>query len=302
MQTKLPTRTLGRTGLETTRLGFGCALWRPDKPHWTQKQAQAVWDTALDYGINIFDTSYDYVSSERWIGQTISERYNEFYIATKCGCTDTLPTSNNSEHEWTRANLLSNIEGSLKRLNRNSVDIIQLHNATAEECETGGLIQALSDMRDQGMVRSIGASTTLPDLPILLNWGVFDVMQIPYSALQREHEDWITKAAQQNVGIIIRGGIAQGEHGTNRSSANNWDIFDRASLDELRDVEESRSAFILRYTLTHPYIDTVIVGTTHVSHLKENLNTVKKGPLSDDIYTETKNRLSAAGEHPAPIP
>ncbi|MDP7085948.1 MAG: aldo/keto reductase, partial [Dehalococcoidia bacterium] len=68
MHTTLPTATLGRTGLTVTRLGFGCALWKPDMPHWTPEQAQTVWGEALDAGINFFDTAFDYVFSEEWIG------------------------------------------------------------------------------------------------------------------------------------------------------------------------------------------------------------------------------------------
>ena len=137
MHTTLPTATLGRTGLKVTRLGFGCALWKPDMPHWTPEQAQTVWDAALDAGINFFDTAYDYVFSEEWIGWALHSRYDDFYLATKCGCNDTQPTSNNSDHEWTRDNLFRNMEISLRRLNRDSVDIIQLHNATAEGVRGG---------------------------------------------------------------------------------------------------------------------------------------------------------------------
>ena len=301
MHTTLPTATLGRTGLTVTRLGFGCALWKPDMPHWTPEQAQTVWDAALDAGINFFDTAYDYVFSEEWIGRALHSRYDDFYLATKCGCNDTQPTSNDSDHEWTRDNLFRNMEISLRRLNRDSVDIIQLHNATAAECEAGGLVQALSDIRDQGMVRWIGASTTLPDLPTLLSGGVFDVMQIPYSALQREHEDWIAKAAQDGVGIIIRGGVAQGEYGLGTGSSDTWKTFDRASLGELLEEGESRSAFVLRYTLSHPNADTIIVGTTRAAHLQENIDAVMRGPLLADVYTEAKRRLDAAGESPVPV-
>ena len=129
MHTTLPTATLGRTGLKVTRLGFGCALWKPDRPQWTPEQARTVWGTALDAGINFFDTAYDYVFSEEWIGWALQSRNDEFYLATKCGCTDARPTSsmNNSDHEWTRDNLFRNMEISLRRLNRDSVDIIQLH-------------------------------------------------------------------------------------------------------------------------------------------------------------------------------
>ncbi len=194
------------------------------------------------------------------------------------------------------------MEISLRRLNRESVDIIQLHNATVEECESGDLVQALSDIRDQGMARWIGASTTLPDLPELLRWGAFDVMQIPYSALQREHEDWIAEAAKEGVGIIIRGGVAQGEHRVDEAPLGPmWETFERANLVELMEEGESRSTFVLRYTLSHPNADTIIVGTTSPTHLQENVDAVMRGPLSADVYKETKRRLDTAGESPAPV-
>ena len=65
-------------------------------------------------------------------------------------------------------------------------------------------------MKSQGKVRWIAISTTLPHLPTYLDWGVFDQFQIPYSALQREHEEWITKSAEAGIGTVIRGGVAQG--------------------------------------------------------------------------------------------
>ena len=182
------------------------------------------------------------------------------------------------------------------------MDIIQLHNATVQECESGDLVQALSDIRDQGMARWIGASTTLPDLPELLKWGAFDVMQIPYSALQREHEDWISEAAKKGVGIIIRGGVAQGEYRVaGASQSPTWETFEKAALGELMEEGESRSTFVLRYTLSHPNADTIIVGTTSSNHLQENVDAVMRGPLSADVYTEAKRRLDASGESPAPV-
>ena len=102
------------------------------------------------------------------------------------------------------------------------MDVMQLHNATVEECERGGLVEGLEEMRRKGKVRWIGASTMMPHLPTLLGWGVFDAFQIPYSALEREHEDWITKSAEAGVGIIIRGGVARGEPGEGTGREDRW--------------------------------------------------------------------------------
>jgi len=86
MEKLQPEETLGRTGLPVTKLGFGCALWSPRHTHWTMSHARKIWEIALDSGINFFDTAYDYVHSEEWIGKTITDRYEDFYLATKCGC------------------------------------------------------------------------------------------------------------------------------------------------------------------------------------------------------------------------
>ena len=296
MSNLLPVTILGRTGLKVTRLGFGTALSRSGNAEWDDKAAANMMNQVLDHGINFIDTAYDYVDAERRIGEFISDRYNEFHLATKCGCTDSLPTQDNSNHLWTSENLFSGLEGSLKRLNRDSIEIMQLHNPTVEECESGGLVKALLEMKRSGKVKFIGVSTTLPHLPVFLEWDVFDVMQIPYSALERTHENWISRAAQKGVGIIVRGGVAHGEPGHGSGSEEQWDTFERAGLNELCSTNESRSGFVLRYTLSHPFVHTIIVGTTRQEHLTQNVETVLQGPLPEDVYQEAKKRLDSVGE------
>ena len=221
-------------------------------------------------------------------------------LATKCGCTDSLFDRNSSTHAWTRSNFLSNIDGSLERLGRDSVDIIQPHNPTVAEVEDGGLVDAMREMRDSGKVRHLGISTTLPYLPTFLDWGVFDTMQIPYSALEREHEDWITKAAEEGVGIIIRGGVAQGETSSG-DRAGIWAQFERAGLDELCEPGESRSAFVLRFTLTHPHAHTIIVGTTRLAHLQRERRGRHARSAVGRSVRRAKRRLDAIGQSPVPV-
>ena len=195
MATPLPMATLGRTGLQVTRLGYGTSPRRP----LADEEADKLFNSILDAGINLIDTSDDYGNSEELIGKFISHRTSEYYLATKCGAAET------GGHLWTRDNVFRNLHQSLRRLKSDSVDVMQLHNAPVEECERGDLVEALQEMRQQGKVRWIGVSTILPHLPTYLQWGVFDVFQIPYSALERDHEGWITKAAEAGVGILTRG-------------------------------------------------------------------------------------------------
>ena len=124
---------------------------------------------------------------------------------------------------------------------------------------------------------------------------MFDEFQIPYSALQREHEEVITESAASGIGTVIRGGVAQGEPGAGRGREETWQRFEEAGLDELREEGESRSAFVLRLTLTHPDVHTIIAGTKDPAHLSENLEAVQRGALSADTYAEAKRRLDNAG-------
>ena len=156
----------------------------------------------------------------------------------------------------------------------------------------------LQEIKQMGAVKFIGCSSTAPHLRTYISWGVFDVFQIPYSALERRHENQITEAGQAGAGIIIRGGVARGEPGSGLGAKDRWATYEKAKLDELRAPGESRTAFLLRYTLSHPYCHTTIVGTVQTEHLQENVSIAEKGTLPADVYAEAKRRLDEAGEQP----
>jgi aryl-alcohol dehydrogenase-like predicted oxidoreductase len=129
--------------------------------------------------------------------------------------------------------------------------------------------------------------------------GVFDVFQIPYSALQREHEGLISRAAGAGAGVLIRGGAARGAPSDDKA----WSVppiglaegearqrWDEGDVEELLDGM-SRMEFTLRFTLSHPGLSSTIVGTSRISHLESNVAIASKGPLPPDIYEEAKRRL-----------
>ena len=305
MTSSLPKAVLGRTGLSVTRLGFGAMEIRGSRI-WggrpvTEEQAKAILNAVLDSGINFIDTANDYGRSEEFIGKFISNRRSEYFLATKCGCKVTYRDENTDEtpHVWTRENLFRGLHESLERMKTDYVDIMQLHNPPVEDCEKGDLVAVLADMKKQGKVRFTSISTTLPHLPTYIQWGSFDTFQIPYSALERTHEDWITRAAEAGIGIIIRGGVAKGEEGVGLGRPDRWQKFKDARLDDLLAPGESRTSFLLRYTLAHPHANTIIVGTLHPEHLAENVAAVERGPLPAEVYAEAKRRLAQAGEVPA---
>ncbi|REJ82653.1 MAG: aldo/keto reductase, partial [Planctomycetota bacterium] len=222
-------------------------------------------------------------------------RRNEFYLATKCGCAPVQHEDRlEPKHVWRKEVVQRNIDSSLQRLRTDRIDVMQFHGGEAEILQQRGLIDLLMDYREQGVIGSIGVSSSLPHLPGMIDLGVFDVFQIPYSCLDPQHEEWITRAAETGAGVIIRGGIAHGgpDAEIQRPALN--DVWNRANLDELKPGGMSRAELILRYTISHPHCDTVIVGTCNADHLAENLAAVERGPLDSDLREQIRARVRAA--------
>src|SRR5215218_1119018 len=128
----LPKRTLGRTGLEVTTLGFGAMELRSDV---SDHDAAALLNAVLDGGINFIDTSIDYGESEAHIGKHIAK------------------------------NIREGVENSLRLLNTDHLDLVQFHRSlTQDEFEAQGALQEAMKLRDEGKVRFVGVSGTLPNL------------------------------------------------------------------------------------------------------------------------------------------
>jgi aryl-alcohol dehydrogenase-like predicted oxidoreductase len=304
----IPRRTLGRTGLEVTTLGFGAMELRgtAGAPELSEDEAARLLNTALDEGINFIDTSIDYGRSEERIGRHLAHRRAEYVLASKCGCVPNAPQG--SDHVHTADNIRKGVEHSLRMLATDHLDLVQFHRSlTRDQFEAEGALAEALALRDEGKVRFVGVSAVLPTFLEQIEMGVFDAFQVPYSALQRDHEDAITRASDAGAGIIVRGGVARGapDDWENRryymlSSETMQRYWEGAKLDELRDGM-SRTAFLLRFTLSHPGLDTTIVGTANLEHLRQNLAAAAQGPLPNDVVAEAKRRLASAGARPAPL-
>ena len=295
----METRTLGRTGLEATQLGYGAMEIRGPKV-WSgrevsDEQSETILHAVLDAGINFIDTAVDYGESEERIGKFISSRRDEYYLATKCGC-DPRDVGDHWEtpHTWTRENLLRNIAGSLERMKTDHVDLLQLHNPSPDAVRDGDLVSVLQEIQSQGLTRFIGVSTMLPELTEFVEWGVFDTFQIPYSCLDPVHHDALTLAAGSGAGVIVRGGIARGGPEGAQTHAGTVDVWGKAGLDDLLPDGITPADLLLRHTLSHPACHTTIVGTLNPAHLADNLVAAAQPPLPVDLYNQVRARVATA--------
>ncbi len=300
------TRALGRTGADVTILGYGAMELRgePRGPEMADEDAGRLLNAVLDGGINLIDTSPDYGRSEELIGAYLGHRRDEFFLASKCGCPLEFPADVPPPypHDYSARNVRADVEQSLRRLRTDRLDLVQVHmspsRATLDE---NGTVQTLRELRAEGKVRFLGMSGILPDLPDHIAMSVFDAFQIPYSAVQRDHEGLITEAADRGAGTLIRGGAARGAASEEKNWRNgpltqepgvgraNWDASGIEDL--LHEAGIGRMEFILRFTLSHPGLSTTIVGTANRAHLAGNIVVAERGPLPADLYQEARKRL-----------
>lgn len=294
----MDTRPLGATGFDVTRLGYGSMGLRGPRT-WGKRvvndaDAEAILHAVLDAGINFIDTAPDYGVSEERIGRFLGSRRHEFYLATKCGC-DPVQHDDYLEikHTWSPDQVRRNLHTSLARLQTDYIDLMQFHGGDGATLQSSGLLDLMQEFKQQGLIRHFGISSSLPELPSLIDLGVFATFQIPYSCLDLEHEVCIQRAAATGAGIIIRGGIARGgpEAEIRRTEVN--DLWEKAELSNFLDDGMTPAQLILRYTLSNPHVDTVIVGTCNLQHLADNVAAQHAGPLPPATYEAIRDRVAS---------
>ena len=147
----LPTRALGKTGVRVTILAMGCGSRLLS--YQTADKAAAALNLAFEHGVRYFDTAYGYGNgkSETWVGEALSDRRKEFFLATKINARD--------GDEAKRI-----LEGSLKRLKTDHLDLIHVHSLTGDDDlaqveAKGGVLELLYKLREQKVTRFIGMTS-----------------------------------------------------------------------------------------------------------------------------------------------
>jgi aryl-alcohol dehydrogenase-like predicted oxidoreductase len=305
----IETRPLGKTGADVTVLGYGAMELRgePRGPALDDKDAGRLLSAVLDSGINLIDTSIDYGRSEDLIGRHLAHRRDEYFLASKCGCPLSEPPPSATPpfpHDYRPENIRAGTEQSLRRLGTDRLDLLQVHmSPSPAQMEADHTMETLQALQDEGKVRFIGMSGTLPHLPDHIAMGVFDVFQIPYSAVQREHEELISAAVAAGAGALIRGGAARGAPADDKAwrqgpiglpEGEGRARWESSGVEDLLEGM-SRLEFVLRFTLSHPALSSTIVGTSSLDHLRSNVAMAEKGPLPAELYESAKNRLRPPG-------
>jgi aryl-alcohol dehydrogenase-like predicted oxidoreductase len=308
-------RTLGRTGIEVSEIGYGA--WGIGGVQWTggdDEEAKRALNLAIDQGLNFIDTALAYGDghSERLVGEVARSRKERIYIATK------VPPKN---REWPARNvplrdvfprdyIIKCTEQSLRNLGVETIDIQQFHVWRDEWIEEGEWIEALTKLREQGKVRYFGLSLNdyQPWNAIkALRQGHMDTVQVIYNIFEQAPEDELYPVCQElNIGVIARvpfdeGGLTGAitpittfPEGDFRDWFFRGDrkrkVYER--VEKLKGLlgEEAPSLpdLALRFTLSHDAVSTVIPGMRSAKHVTANISCPDGRKLSAETLAKLK--------------
>lgn len=316
----LTLRPLGAaTGIQVTDVGLG--LWAVAGSEWGPAEDQASLDAievALDAGVTFFDTAdvYGEGHSEVLLGQAMKGRRERFIVASKIGWTGFDRDANRSAYDTVDA-LVAGVEGSLRRLDTDFLDVIQCH-INHREPNTDVFIEGFRALRQAGKVRAWGVSTS--DFELLQHFnadGDCHVLQIDYSILNRTPErEILPYCAAKGIGVIVRGplamGLLAGKYGALDTFPDgdfraNWISDpvqneqyrrDLAIVDELRAVVpdgQSMAQFALRFVRSNPAVSTVIPGARDGRQSAANA-AAGHAPLLSPEERQAVDRLVPPGE------
>jgi aryl-alcohol dehydrogenase-like predicted oxidoreductase len=286
-------RRLGKTDLTVSALGFGGSeIGYQAIPARTVARLLA---SALDAGLAVIDTAECYADSEVLIGQALGSRRDEVALLTKCG-----HAGGWGRADWRKPALLKSIERSVKRLQTDRVDLVQLHSCSLDVLRRGDAILALEEARRRGLTRYIGYSGDGEAARFAVECGRFDTLQTSVSVADQEAiELTLPLAVRRGMGVIAKRPLANAVWRYARKPAESyyqpyWSRLRTLDYPFLRDAAEQAAGVALRFTLAVPGVQTAIVGTTRPERWRENATLLAAGPLTGDAYEAIRARWRQA--------
>jgi aryl-alcohol dehydrogenase-like predicted oxidoreductase len=310
-------RELGRTGFKVSEVSFGSwaigGTWGPVK----DKESLAALHKAIEMGVNFFDTAdvYGDGRSERLLGKIRKEYDGKIYITTKVG----RRLEPHTTEGYNRKNLTSFIERSLKNLDVETIDLLQLHCPPTEVYYKPEVFKIMDDFIREGKIRYYGVSVEKVEQALkAIEYPNVQSVQIIFSMFRhRPSELFFSQAKKRKVGILARVPLASGmltgkfdndstfASDDHRKFNRNGEAFDRGETFSgvdfstgLKAVEELKTIcpkgmsmvqFALRWILMFEEVTCAIPGAKRPSQAEENFSSSDLSPLSDETIEKVKD-------------
>jgi aryl-alcohol dehydrogenase-like predicted oxidoreductase len=310
-------RNLGRTGWKISAIGFGA--WGIGGSDWgstDDKTSLAALHRAIDLGVNFIDTAdvYGDGHSEQLIAQVRKARSEQLIIATKAG----RRLNPHIAQGYTRQNLTAFVERSLRNLEMEALDLLQLHSPPSEVYDMPEVFGILDDLVQQGKIRYYGVSVERVDEALkAVSYPHVQSVQIIFNMFRlKPSEHFFSVARERQVGILARVPLASGlltgkfrpethfDPNDHRSFNRHGEAFDQGetfsgieyetglqAVEELRPLVPQGSTmaqFALRWILMFPEVTSAIPGGKNPQQVEENVSAAALPPLSPGTMIEVE--------------
>ncbi|CAE6518790.1 aldo/keto reductase [Paenibacillus sp. GCM10023250] len=292
-------RTLGRTGLNVSEIGYGA--WGIGKSGWIgadDRESLQALHRAVELGLNFIDTALAYGEghSERLVGQVVREQKQPIYVATKIPPKNgkwPAPAGISPDEAFPGEHVIACTEQSLRNLGLDTIDVQQFHVWSDEWVGRGDWLEAVQKLKEQGKIRSFGVSINdhqASNAIKLIETGVVDTVQVIYNVFDQSPEDGLLQACRaHNVGVIVRVALDEGGltgkitpdttfapndfRGNYFRGDRKQQVYDRvqAIAADLGIGVDDMAETALRYVLSHPAVSTVIPGMRTVRNVERNM-------------------------------
>jgi aryl-alcohol dehydrogenase-like predicted oxidoreductase len=303
-------RSLGRTDVQLSEIGFGCGGTAGLMVRGTPREQVETVSRALDLGINYFDNAPDYGDrlAERNLGRVLRELGARPYVTTKVEI-------RNADLDDIAGHVVRSVELSLRELQLDCVDFVQIHNGPVLErphlegraynilalddfLRPRGALEGLEQLEQAGKARHLGfivrGSDPGPVQP-LLDTGKFDLINVMYHLINPAAGEVIERAHAAGVGVAVYSPLANGYLNDNTVAGGaahplagkqprpeDPDLARARALRFLSSGGTTLAQAALRFVLMQPGVTTVLGGFSGVEHLEEAVPAIEAGPLSTE--------------------
>jgi aryl-alcohol dehydrogenase-like predicted oxidoreductase len=313
----MQTRPFGKTGMQVSPLGWGAA--EIGYENIADGTVDSLLSLALDHGLNVIDTAECYMDSEKKVGRALRGKRQRCLLFTKCGHAPPLPPAGlftracrklrrpidrargRTLPDWDPRLLERSIDQSLRRLQTDWIDLIQLHSCSEDTLRQGAVIEVLQRARQAGKARLIGYSGDGAPALYAVQSGLFDTLQTSINiADQQAIELTLPLAAERGMGVIAKRPVANAVWRNTHKPENSyhhayWDRIQELRYDFLED-ESKAVETALRFTLSAPGVHTAIVGSTKPEHWRNNVHYAAAGPLDARQFRTIRDRWKSVAQ------
>ena len=292
-------RHLGKTGIQVSEIAFGGVeigipygigvKSRDDML--TEKEAVRLLHSALENGINFFDTARMYGASETIMGKAFNDRREQVVICSKCvhlrDKFGNLPSADKLS-----TIIEESLRESLKALQSDYIDVYLLHQADMEILSNDMITEVFLRFKEKGLIRAIGVSTYQPnETETAIDSSVWDIVQLPFNLMDQTHGTHFQLAGQKGVGIMVRSVLFKGiltKKGRNLHSELNKVEAHLKLYDELLDESlPDLPTLATKFALSFEEVSSVLVGIDRPQYLHNSL------AAADGNYLNEKMLLRA---------